>query len=603
MNPSSRALPTLLLPCLLTLLAACLTDKSNNNDDDTGGNTTEDGGTGSYGIDSAASSGDGGSDDGGSDDGGSDDGGSDDGGSDDGGSDDGGSDDGGSDDGGSGDSGSDGGGGDSGDGGGDTGGSDTGGVDCDADGDGFLAADCGGDDCDDTDASTYPAAPDRWNRSDDDCDGDTDQAALDDVATAWTAGLDSEGRITALDNLLAADFSGDGTADIAVGAAFEASDAGRVYVLDGTAVGAWTGDITSDALWSLEGARAIDNLGYLSNAAGDLDGDGVVDLVVGARYAEDGGRAYWFDSSSRSGLVDLGDATGTVLGDQDGTAGWGFDGAGDIDGDGQADLAVGDGSASSPSVGIWSGGPSGTAVLLDADAVLTGTAGEAMGETVVSGDVDGDGYDDLLLGAPYAGGTNGAVLVVLGATSLPTGSVSPWLTISGGAGGYLGTSSRAIARPADLDGSGAADVSVADYRGAGAAYIFLDPASGTVATTDAEVSLTRTGSGMGSTLVTGDADGDGWADLIAGAYYDDSDAVDGGAVYTIWGGGLVAGTAYERATADAILDAGSGDRYVGTAVALPGDLDGDGRPDLLVGASWDSTAEYRGGRLLFVPGG
>ena len=87
MNLPSRALPPLLLPCLLTLLAACTTDKSDDTDTDTG-TPSEDGGSGSYGIDSAATSGDGGgSDDGGSSDGGSSDGGSGDGGSGDGGGD------------------------------------------------------------------------------------------------------------------------------------------------------------------------------------------------------------------------------------------------------------------------------------------------------------------------------------------------------------------------------------------------------------------------------------------------------------------------------------------------------------------------------------
>ena len=57
---------------------------------------------------------------------------------------------------------------------------------------------------------------------------------------------------------------------------------------------------------------------------------------------------------------------------------------------------------------------------------------------------------------------------------------------------------------------------------------------------------------------------------------------------------------YTRSTMPALIDANGRDEYVGTAVALPGDIDGDGRPDLAIGASWDSTLATRGGTLWIV---
>jgi hypothetical protein len=87
--------------------------------------------------------------------------------------------------------------------------------------------------------------------------------------------------------------------------------------------------------------------------------------------------------------------------------------------------------------------------------------------------------------------------------------------------------------------------------------------------------------------------------VVIGAYNDATVHTAGGSVL-LWWGPVASGTAHSRSTVDALLDAASADQLVGTAVALPGDLSGDGTPDLAVGASWNSDGASKGGQIVLI---
>ncbi len=479
-------------------------------------------------------------------------------------------------------------------------------VPCDADDDGYPSPACGGRDCDDAAATVFPGAPDRPNRVDDDCDGVVDRDNIGDIAWRFTSSPVADERITSIDNLATGDFDGDGRLELVAGCPVGASGAGGAYGFDGAGIGSWLGSVSTDARFTLVAETSSDALGFVAARFGDLDGDGRDDLAIGARQHGDVGRAYIFtDVADLVGSIDVADARATVDGRAvTGRAGWAVDGSGDLDGDGIADLAVGDPYASGTDgeVALFFSVPSGAVTMADASVVLGGAATSRLGEMITVGDADADGYADLLLGTPGSDAGAGAVAWVSGGLDLTDGAVDDrvlWQFVGDG-GGEVGGNSRGTAPPADLDGSGSPDVVVADYLTASSVYVFLDPEAGTYTSADADGVATVADAGFGAALRTGDLDGDGTADLVIGALYDRSTVTDGGSVSILWGGaGGFSGT-FDRSGLDAVIEADGRAEYLGTSIAYLGDVAGDGREHLAIGASWDGALALRGGTIWVV---
>ena len=352
----------------------------------------------------------------------------------------------------------------------------------------------------------------------------------------------------------AGDVNGDGFDDVIVGAPDTyATEVGQAYVYYGSAEG-----LNATANWAAEGDQGGDQFGGSVGSAGDINGDGFGDIVVGSpRYGEDEcgvdvgerpshgdqlcdqGRAFvYYGSAAGPSIapdwVTEGDQSLAYYGTSVGTAG-------DVNGDGYADVIVG-----SP----WysNGEPfEGRAFVFLGSAAGLSTSPEwlaegnnflaHLGDSVgTAGDVNADSYDDVIVGAPYAGGSlEGRAFVYLGSAA-GLHSLAIWQAEGKSGDGYFG---HAVGAAGDVNGDGYDDVIVGAYlsshgeAGEGRAYVFNGGSASGVSTTadwgtegdqeDAYLAYSVAGAG--------DVNGDGYAEIMIGAYLYDHHLVNVGAVF------------------------------------------------------------------------
>ena len=297
-----------------------------------------------------------------------------------------------------------------------------------------------------------------------------------------------------------------------------------------------------------------------------------------------------------------------------------LDRAGDVNGDGFDDLLIGapkndfgpgvDGG----SAYLVLGGPDGwgTETPLSRPAIVQyfGANNEEAGSSVAgAGDVNGDGFADLVVGAPLndtVAADAGMAYLILGSATPTDGALTSHIQLSGEA-----ASDRAgadVAGLGDVNGDNRSDLAIgapvnaAAGAGAGAAYVVLGsaaPAGGSLAS---HIRFTGVAGDAAGTSVGGggDFDGDGFADLIVGAPGNDTPGVDSGAAYIEPGSPALASGALDGIPPNVRLDGDSGDA-AGTGVAL-GNVDGDGRADALVGAPLSDSGGADSGAGYFMPG-
>ncbi len=317
------------------------------------------------------------------------------------------------------------------------------------------------------------------------------------------------------------------------------------------------------------GAAAGDYFGFPVSTAGDVNGDGYPDMIVGASGNDEGGldcgSAYvYYGGPVLDAAADL-----TFIGEAaDGHFGYSVSTAGDLNGDGYPDLIVGAHGANHAYV--YYGG-----VVPDTTADLTLTGSGHFGVSVsVAGDVNSDGYSDVIVGAHMAR----KAYVYYGGT---TPDATADLILDEGSGAtFFGYS---VSTAGDVNGDGYDDMIVGaggSHSFRGTAYIYYggaapDPNADLILIGAGESAEDRFG---GSVSTAGDVNGDGYDDVIVGAKQYGVSPHGPGHAYVYYGG------AAPDTTADLIFTGESFGDCLGGSVSEAGDLNGDGYEDLIVGA-------------------
>jgi hypothetical protein len=329
-------------------------------------------------------------------------------------------------------------------------------------------------------------------------------------------------------------------------------------------------------------------------SAGDVNGDQVPDLVIGAPTVSSAnpstGRVYVFfgpfdgrDFPAEEADVTI---TGLEFGDLVGTAR-----SGDLNDDGLSDIVIGsrgpdiDGGILNGQVWVFYAPLAGDLLVSDADATITGTSFSELGVSVTVGDFNDDGKDDVLAGA--SGTSGGKAHLFYGPVLGELSSLEADAIVSGS--GRLGSSVAAV----DLNDDGFDDVAIGAPNfpvgeiTAGSTYVFFGPIFGNYSTAEAEVTILGEdlNDAFGSWMAEGgDVNNDGFEDLLVGAWQLFS--AGSGKAYVLYGP-LESGTS-SAADADAIL-LGEPSGAVGDLFGIldgAGDVDGDGFDDVVVGAQF-----------------
>jgi hypothetical protein len=392
----------------------------------------------------------------------------------------------------------------------------------------------------------------------------------------------------------------------------------------------------------VEGARVIhewrgeargDEFGWIARGVGDVDGDGITDVVISATANPPTGstRGMVYVYSGRSGTL-----LWKVVGDSGSVLGTGLESAGDVDADGVQDVVAG--APGINSVFVFSGRDGAQLLRLTGDAASGGLGSAVSG----IGDFDHDGHDDIVAGAPggnahgpnagraivysgkdghplltidgdsaghsfgsSVGGGHGRFFIVgaSGAGARGTGRVYVYDRISAtpafvaesdATGGALGAMFVSVV--GDVDADGTPDIFATDFSNSAAG-----PSSGrsyVYSGTDGRTLLTLTGEQAGEGFGigparTGDVDGDGFDDLVIGSWQYGGAAWSGGRVRVFSGrDGRVLQTMTGRVPGETL-----GFDAVGV-----GDVDGDGLTDYLVTSAWSLVNGVRSGRVFIVAG-
>lgn len=336
----------------------------------------------------------------------------------------------------------------------------------------------------------------------------------------------------------AGDVNSDGYADIVVAAPKGGTGSGALYAFYGGPTGPAL--VPSFSVELFYEGEDVGMGGYGLAAAGDPNGDGYDDVIVGAPMtsAEDDG--------DRDGyaLVVMGSSTGLTsywktLAGVDPYFGYSVAGIGDVDGDGFDDIAVGDAMEPSSygSVHIYQRWGSGFRELATVDGTFLGQDWTEFGMQVTGlGDLNADGFADFAVSAPIWEDTNprqGRVDIYLGSPTGPA-ALPDWSILGDPSMLELGAG---IAGGRDFDGDGFTDLVLTAMAGdpvTGSGFVAIYPgsATGLAATPSWTASSTATGDDFGAAVTTGgDWNGDGLPDLAVSAPYGTAAAADEGLVY------------------------------------------------------------------------
>ncbi len=377
----------------------------------------------------------------------------------------------------------------------------------------------------------------------------------------------------------AGDVNGDGFDDFIIGDYWNDSGgdaAGAAYVIFGKAEGLGSFDLTNlqpSQGFKIQGDEAGDYAGRSVSAAGDVNGDGFDDIIIGASY-------YGFYASTAHAYVIFGKASGF----------------------GTIDL---------------------TGLAASSGFVITNQIAAFSTFSVAgAGDVNGDGFDDVIIGSSYDNGTEGAAYVIFGKASgfgpidLATLSATAGFEIIGDAADDQ--AGHSVAGAGDVNGDGFDDLIIGappGFYGLGSgaeAYVIFGKA--TLTTIDL-TNLTSTdgfriqgdseGQWAGAAVAgAGDVNGDGFDDIIVASKYGSMGGHLGGQVFVIFGKASGFGTVdlANLGTAGFIIQGDAVGDHAGWSISAAGDVNGDGFDDLILGAPYGDNAANNAGEAYVIFG-
>ena len=431
---------------------------------------------------------------------------------------------------------------------------------------------------------------------------------LSSTAANWSAEMNQAGAGFGRSVSTAGDINGDGYSDVIVGAyTFDNGqiNEGRAFVYQGTANG-----LSLSANWTAEINQAGAGFGISVSTAGDVNGDGYSDVIVGSATFSDG------QSNEGGAFIYYGSSSGLSLSanhilevnQADAWFGNSVSTAGDVNGDGFSDVIVGaqqfdNGDSNEGKVFVYFGSSIGPTSSFNWTA--EGNQIDAKFGTCVSsaGDVNGDGFSDVIVGASgFDNGqlNEGGTFLYFG-SALGLSSNYDWTFESNQLNGQLG---MGVSTAGDINGDGYSDVIVGAYSysngqsGEGSAFLFQGSAAGLSSTPSWTGESNQAGANYGFSVSTaGDVNGDGYSDVIVGAYAYSNGQSNEGRAYVYHGSpnGL-------SSTASRIMELDQFDAYFGVSVSTAGDVNGDGYSEVIAGASNYNNGPTIGGRVAVFYG-
>ncbi len=433
------------------------------------------------------------------------------------------------------------------------------------------------------------------------------------------------------------DINGDGYADVMVGArsvhANGALYSGTSYVVFGGA-GGFPSTLAADDLdgtngFRLDGILTLDNAGYAVGGGGDFNGDGHDDMIVSAPFADSGNVYVVFGhdgtytaTTSLAGAVEFYDSMSPQVGLAVGNAG-------DVNGDGLSDLIIGRAGGAAIVYGDSTPASSFDLVSLDGTNGFVVSNAPFGGSSVSgAGDINGDGYDDVIVGTDVFG-TAGDAYVVFGGTGVVAnvlldeldGNNGFRLTVVDAANGIqLGAS---VSSAGDINGDGFGDLVVgaaySDTQGdaeAGISYVVFGKAGGFDAVINVDeldgtngfrIDGAEADDRLGIAVSqAGDVNADGYDDLIVATQYGGNtfpSSPAAGQTYVLFGNGSGFAPTIDLASLSATegvrLDGG----FTVSSVAAAGDVNGDGFDDIMIGAPNIGFGDSASGVSYVIYGG